>query len=574
MASECVVCCEEFNTTTRIAVKCEHTGVCEYEACKTCIKTYLVGISTDPNCMHCNKAWSDKFLAKQLGTAFMKGDYITHRKELLVQQQLARLPETMAAAEQYKQVNAIKKHLEELVKEHKEASKQYNDMVPSIQKINSEFQVLQHDTTTDAHALIKMRVNCFKKREDLYAELNKKKETSTLIMANIRKLRHDIAVIQNGGQAVVEKKEEARKFIMPCPNTDCRGYLSSQYKCELCEHQTCARCFELIGLYKEDTVEGGDEGLGGGHVCKPENVESAEYIRKQSKPCPCCGTRISKIDGCDQMWCTQCHKAFSWNTGKIVTGMIHNPHFYQYQREHGGGVAPRNPGDVVCGGLPGLRELSDKMTQAAMPKSYQPLFDQVMTIHRLQVHFTRLSIEPLRLIVRTEQDYEKERVQYIVQEISRVELASKVFKKDKSRKINIAVLHICELFVAVAVDMFQKIMLSAKNGVDFAEELLTHVVEYDTLRQYCNEHFKDISILYGVCVPEVKANWDTDSTKYNAKGETDKYIIKREEQRKVKKDEREKRWQAHVTRLDEVQQQRVRLVDAAHRAELLQQTHV
>lgn len=557
--NECAVCCETFDDSSCVPVKCEHSGVCEYEACNTCIKTYLVGISTDPNCMHCNKAWSDKFLLAQLGATFMKGDYITHRRELLVQQQLARLPETMAAAETYKRAKVLTDQYTLLIAEHKVAGKQLTAQHQTKRDLSYEHNRVAIDVDATAYEKICDVYNT--KYREISAEIQQTIDTRALLNQNIRRLRHDIAVVQNGGHAVTEeKKEETRKFIMPCPNTDCRGYLSSHYKCELCDYQTCAKCFELIGLTKELTEE---------HVCKPENVESAEYIRKQSKPCPCCGTRISKIDGCDQMWCTQCHKAFSWNTGRIVTGTIHNPHFYQYQREHGGGTAPRNPGDVVCGGLPGIRELADKMTAAGMPNSYQPLFDKVMLVHRLQVHFTHLSVDPLRLLLQTEQDYEKERVQYIVQELNREELARKVFKKDKSRKINIAVLHICELFIAVAVDMFQKIMVSAKQGIDFADELEAHLLEYDTLRQYCNEHFKEISILYGVCVPDLKANWSTDTTKYNAKGLTDNYIIKREAQRKVKKDERERVMQIRLNQLDEAQQQRRRLIEA--REALLQQ---
>ena len=53
------------------------------------------------------------------------------------------------------------------------------------------------------------------------------------------------------------------------------------------------------------------------------------------------------------MWCTECKVAFNWNSGKIIYGgQIHNPHYYQYMRDQNNGInAPRNPGDVLCGGL-------------------------------------------------------------------------------------------------------------------------------------------------------------------------------------------------------------------------------
>ena len=539
--NECGVCYETFNNTTHISVACEHTGVCGFSACSDCVKTYLNGITTDPNCMECNKAWSDKFLAKKLGPTYMKGEYITHRKELLVQQQLSRLPETMPAVERHKRADLVWEQMRTLTAQHKTAVKEAKALSLKFTELSREFAALQCDTTDKAEFKIN-KINFSAQKKALEDKYKHNYETKAQLLATKRELSNVWVHLRNGGQsaAAEEKKEEGPKFIMPCPKTDCRGYLSSQYKCSMCEHHTCAKCFELIGLTKEEA----------GHVCKSENIESADFIRKQTKPCPACCTRISKIDGCDQMWCTQCQKAFSWNTGKIVTGVIHNPHFYQYQREHGGGVAPRNPGDVVCGGLPGVWQVTNKFNQTSLPKQSKFMIDTVMNIHRLQSHFTHVDVHPLRQKLLTEQNYEEERILYILQQIGRDELASKIFRKDKARKINISVLHLCELFIAVGTDLFQNIMLSENKGQAFANELETRVFEYDQLRQYCNEHFKEISILYGVCVPVIKADWTSSSTKYNAKGETDTYIIKRDGLRAEKKkaqdradEERRKQWQ-------------------------------
>ena len=126
---------------------------------------------------------------------------------------------------------------------------------------------------------------------------------------------------------------------MACPDEDCRGFLSSAYKCELCKLYTCSKCHEIIGDKKNNPD----------HVCNQDSVKSAELIKSETKPCPSCGTRIFKIDGCDQMWCTECHVAFSWRTGRRETGIVHNPHFYQWQRDANNGQAPRVAGDNPCG---------------------------------------------------------------------------------------------------------------------------------------------------------------------------------------------------------------------------------
>jgi hypothetical protein len=51
------------------------------------------------------------------------------------------------------------------------------------------------------------------------------------------------------------------------------------------------------------------------------------------------------------MWCVECKTAFSWKSGHIVNGTIHNPHYYEFLRQTQGTV-PR--ADNPCGELPGL----------------------------------------------------------------------------------------------------------------------------------------------------------------------------------------------------------------------------
>jgi hypothetical protein len=52
------------------------------------------------------------------------------------------------------------------------------------------------------------------------------------------------------------------------------------------------------------------------------------------------------LRNCDQMWCTQCHTAFNWRTGRIES-VVHNPHYFEWLRRNGNAI-PRNPGDIPC----------------------------------------------------------------------------------------------------------------------------------------------------------------------------------------------------------------------------------
>ena len=117
-----------------------------------------------------------------------------------------------------------------------------------------------------------------------------------------------------------------------CSSETCRGFLNDKWVCGVCDKTTCSQCNTII----EEN-----------HVCNQEDIDTFKMIVKETRQCPSCSTNIYKIEGCDQMWCTQCHTAFSWKTGRIET-VIHNPHYYEYHRENGGQV-PNQLGQAECG---------------------------------------------------------------------------------------------------------------------------------------------------------------------------------------------------------------------------------
>ena len=135
---------------------------------------------------------------------------------------------------------------------------------------------------------------------------------------------------------ITHSNAERKQFIRKCTKQDCRGFLSSQWKCGLCESWSCPECHDLIGLVKEN------------HVCHPDTLATAKLIDQDTKTCPKCSTGIFKIDGCDMMFCVECHTSFSWRTGKIETGVIHNPHYFEWLQKSGTAIE-RNPNEIRCG---------------------------------------------------------------------------------------------------------------------------------------------------------------------------------------------------------------------------------
>jgi hypothetical protein len=103
----------------------------------------------------------------------------------------------------------------------------------------------------------------------------------------------------------------------PCHYNQCNGHLNKENYCCICENYTCLDC---KGVYQTN------------HECDRLEKASVSQIVQSCKECPVCKVQIAKVEGCDEMWCTQCKSSFDWKTLKIVklTPRFHNPHYFEY----------------------------------------------------------------------------------------------------------------------------------------------------------------------------------------------------------------------------------------------------
>ena len=92
MAEACPICCEIFNRSDKSPICCEQ-GDCDWTACKGCTRQYLLGTTQDPHCMNCRKTWSQEFLVTKLNHSWMSKDYRQHRKQLLLDREMSKVPE-------------------------------------------------------------------------------------------------------------------------------------------------------------------------------------------------------------------------------------------------------------------------------------------------------------------------------------------------------------------------------------------------------------------------------------------------------------------------------------------------
>jgi hypothetical protein len=285
-----------------------------------------------------------------------------------------------------------------------------------------------------------------------------------LITKNNRKmadLRHLVYNIESGRG--VQEISEKKKFIRKCPMNQCRGFLSTKWKCGICDTYICNRCNE-----EKHPDELDDEG---NHMCKEENVKSMDLLNKDTKPCPNCASMIYKIDGCDMMFCVDCNTAFSWARGVIATGTIHNPHYYEFLRKQNGGVIPRNPGDDPCAHqnqLPGIHYINRIIG----------IDVKILDLHRFILHIDYTVLR--RITLPGETDERDLRVKYLMENIPDSEFKVLLQQREKKKMKLSDLRDIYVMFVQTSIAKFHEIL---QNKCFEPEDQ----IYFDNLIKYFNE---------------------------------------------------------------------------------------
>ena len=445
---QCPICCENMNKSTRNPVACEF-GDCGFVACKECVRSYLTSTTAEPHCMQCKKAWSQAFLVDSLNRSWMNKDYKTHRTALLLDRELSRMPETMPRAE----------------------------------------TVLQ-ERANDA------------RRKEIYRQIAECRARERQLCREYR----DVGLLKENDQETTK-----RAFIMGCPKSDCRGYLSTQYKCGLCEAYTCRHCLEAIGYSREEMDA---------HQCNPDAVATADAIRKDTKPCPKCGERIFKISGCDQMWCPSCQTAFSWRTGKIDTGIVHNPEFYRWRRTNGADEAQ----DHCCGMQARPHVALRVLNRAAKYEPCTKLVTRLRMAYQLLQHCSVVELEQARRRVRTASDTEDLRVRYILNEMTREELVTSSAAADRSLQRWREIVNIMELWVQEGLGIISDCVTRdlPANAEEYAVRLTERLKTLVNLANLCNTLFARVSRTHAVKVPQISSNgkegsWSLERIRFTGK---------------------------------------------------------
>ena len=330
--------------------------------------------------------------------------------------------------------------------------------------------------------------------EEINKDIKIKKKEIEKIEIIWRKYNEEIRNLKNEKCNIGNKKEK-RVFKKRCPKNDCNGFLTTKYKCYSCQARVCADCYEIKHFGKGETKE---------HICNPDNVASFKAIKDETKSCPKCAIPIFKISGCDQMWCVECKVAFSWKSGLEVSGVIHNPHFYEWKRTNKESL--RNVGEILCGGLPDLRILQklnkharnsyqlsgnfetlsrnhDSVWFLSLPifenRTDQILFLNFMTEKWYQInHFQNYVLNNLRTTMNNQDTTLKQRIQFIRNQIDEDYFKSSIMKKHRAYQKKLKILHIYEMFNVTTLETYNDIY---HTGIDIYHE------KNDKTKEYKNE---------------------------------------------------------------------------------------
>lgn len=385
--TECQICA----VTKKSVFACPY---CSYHACTMCYERIFLDSINEPACVSCKREFMSDFLHATFTKAFLLKRYAEHRQQVLYDREKALLPATQVAAERARERIAIEKRWREA-----------------------------QDKLTATRRLVKdltMRTN------QLRWELNRLEMTDNAKMDDV-------------------KSSEKSAYVAPCPNNDCRGFLTSSYVCGLCKVRACRDCREVLSVESVESKESKVD-----HECNPDTVESVKEIAKSTRSCPNCHTPIFKISGCDQMWCVQCNVAFSWSTGQIQQGPIHNPHYFEYMSSRNNGQVPRNPQEVRCGGLPPVSWLSDIQGRVCGKESVS-CRQYISTLYREIVHLREVILRglPTALDNICNRDL---RIDYLLGDINEDEFKTKLQRREKDRAKKLEQRAILEMYCNVVQD--------------------------------------------------------------------------------------------------------------------------
>lgn len=468
--SECSVCADTYNKITKKCVTCPK---CNFQCCRSCIEKYTQSNQHDFHCMSCKSPWDYEFFLASMTKACIKRIEL-HRQDVLFEREKAKLPNTQVYVSYQKQIDADIEFVEILSLQYKSIIDIHKAMDESKKKLSHAALMLKNDNIKNI--AIEMKEQCASNKKEL-------KELDEQLIKYTRKInrwKNNFYMETNDNHE--KKKEKTLKIISNCSESNCKGFIMSNWKCGLCETSFCAKCHR--NKHKD-------------HVCDENDVKTADMIMRSTKPCPTCATFIHKISGCSQMWCPECKTVFDYNTGEVDNGIIHNPHYYEWFKKNNKNTTQVQANQINCNRNINQFQVMNHINVAF--RNNRQLVNQLMYYNRLYGHI-RYEMNAFVILDENLEEHNLDlRISWMLDRITDAEFKQKLRMRDKKNKFMKNKKQILDMVQKIFNDIFHKLL--ACNSHEEASDI---VAEFKSILKYGNECMENIGKLYGYVTSEIK----------------------------------------------------------------------
>jgi hypothetical protein len=303
----------------------------------------------------------------------------------------------------------------------------------------------------------------------------------------IQMLRHKIEQIQRRMHAV-------GNTTVRCAHSNCGRFVDiNTGACITCSKETCIRCSQPI-------VEGEQ------HVCDANTLANIQTMNNECRPCAGCHAMTIRSEGCPVMWCAHCHAFWNWDTGELIRGRApHNPDHRNWLTR--GGTAPRELGDVPCGGVPTYEAIHNALTSVLWADTYVTN-DQIIVANafltvRNCVENSHAIVRPLFPVVSNQEMLCHDlRIAFLLGDISKSKFEAKVTQRLSKSYFQAAVGPILEMFTFSGIDILLK-----ASYIESTSQIFELYFELLALREIVNSELARVSSEFGRKVPVLTEFW-------------------------------------------------------------------
>ena len=190
---------------------------------------------------------------------------------------------------------------------------------------------------------------------------------------------------------------------------------------------------------------------------------------------------IYKIDGCDQIFCTQCKILFDWKTLEIDTGIGHNPHYLEYMRQNN--LLERDQNEILCGRELDIYLLIEMLRRKKIDEGFYLIAQNVIHLEHVDLRKYRNNVFDNNLLYREK---------LVRKEINIEEFKDKIYNNYQLQLKKQEIYNILSTFIRCFTELIY-------NLKDTDTMTLNETIEQTIkLKEYINTEFEKFSKVFKI----------------------------------------------------------------------------